>query len=616
MKSLMPLVAVVVALSVVSQARAATFVVNSKADATDANTADGVCAAAGGSCTLRAAIVQANALMGADTITLPAETYSTGSELTISTNLTINGAGARVTRITGPGSGIVVRATGASEVSLSGMTIGGGAMGVYVVGNELTLDRVTISGNSSATPANIVGVGMRIDAGSKVLIKRSAITGNTGTQTGGFGTGAGIYSSATQLDIRSSTIAGNTMTSTSAAYGGGIYVNQGTVSLRHVTLSGNTSTSSTAAQAGGNLFIAGGSATTADSIFTGGASGAGYDNCGPTKPAPSGRNIDSGVSCGFGAGQLSSTAPQLGGLGSAGGQTDGLLPALTSPAIGQAGACPDDGTDQRGAPAPTGAACDIGAVELSSNISVALTQSRTDVAPGGDVTYIATVTNTGLDPADAATLDVTTSGAAEVVTAVASTGSCTKAIQCALGTIAAGAQVTVTIVLRAGAAGSLTAAATVTSSTPGASAADDVASASAAITAAPGAPPPGGGTANAAPVLGALKRSGKARTGRSIKLTSTLSEDAALSIRVDRLVPGRRSGKRCSTTARRGKRCTVARSAGTLSATGRAGKVTLTVPGKLARRKLAPGRYRLSVQATDAGGLRSAVRTLTITVTR
>ena len=64
---------------------------------------------------MRAAIVQANALMGADTITLPAETYNTGSELTISTNMTINGAGARVTRITGPGSGIVVRATGTAR---------------------------------------------------------------------------------------------------------------------------------------------------------------------------------------------------------------------------------------------------------------------------------------------------------------------------------------------------------------------------------------------------------------------------------------------------------------------------------------------------------------------
>ena len=58
------------------------------------------------------------------------------------------------------------------------------------------------------------------------------------------------------------------------------------------------------------------------------------------------------------------------------------------------------------------------------------------------------------------------------------------------------------------------------------------------------------------------------------------------------------------------------RAVGSLSVAGRAGNVNLTVPGKVARRKLAPGRYRVSVQATDAGGLRSAVRTLTFTVTR
>ena len=609
MRALILLVAVVASLSVVSRAQAASFVVDSTADANDANTADGICSATSGGCTLRAAIVQANALMGADTITLPAGTYNTASELTISSNLTIGGAGARVARIVGPGSGIVVRATGSTEVGLSGVTITGGGLGVYVVGAELTLDRVTISGNASVSSANIAGVGMRIDTGSKVLIKRSAIIQNTGTQTGGFGTGAGIYSSATQLDIRSSTIADNTMTSSSTAYGGGIYVNQGTASLQHVTLSGNRATSSTAAQAGGNLFIAGGaSATTTDSIITSGISSAGYENCGPSKPVASGRNLDSGTTCALGAGQLSSTAAQLGSLGSAGGQTDGLLPALTSPVLGQATTCPDDGVDQRGAPAPTGAGCDIGSVELSSNLGVTLSQSRTEVAPGGDVTYIAKVTNSGFDPADAATLDVTSSGAA-VVTAVPSVGSCTTVVRCELGTVAAGAQVTVTIVLRAGSSGTVTAAASVASSTPGASSADDRASASVAIT--------GGGRAtNTAPVLSALKLSGKARTEKSFKLTTKLSEQAKLSIRIARLVPGRKSGTRCSTKARDGKRCTVVRPVGSLSASSPAGKVTLTVPAKVARRTLAPGRYRITVRATDSGGLRSAARTLTVTVTR
>ena len=236
-----------------------------------------------------------------------------------------------------------------------------------------------------------------------------------------------------------------------------------------------------------------GSATTTDSIFTAGVSGGGNENCGPNKPVPSGKNIDSGVTCGLGGGQLSSTNPQLGALGSAGGPVDGLLPALTSPAIGQAGACPDDGVDLRGAPRRPVRPATSGPWTLFEHRRRARA-SRTDVAPGGDVTFIATVTNTGFDPAEAATLDVTPSGAAEVVTAVPSVGSCTKAVRCQLGTVAAGAQVTVTIVLRAGPAGALTASATVGSSTPGPPSADDVAAASAAITAAPGGRHPGPAT--------------------------------------------------------------------------------------------------------------------------
>jgi hypothetical protein len=57
-------------------AHAATFTVNSTADAVDAHPGDGVCADASGHCTLRAAVMEANALSGPDTITLPAGTYT------------------------------------------------------------------------------------------------------------------------------------------------------------------------------------------------------------------------------------------------------------------------------------------------------------------------------------------------------------------------------------------------------------------------------------------------------------------------------------------------------------------------------------------------------------
>jgi CSLREA domain-containing protein len=95
-------------------AQAASFTVNSTVDAVDATPGDGVCDDGAGNCTLGAAIMEANALVGADTITLPTGTYTisiagTGEDaaetgdLDISDDLTINGAGADTTIIDGGG---------------------------------------------------------------------------------------------------------------------------------------------------------------------------------------------------------------------------------------------------------------------------------------------------------------------------------------------------------------------------------------------------------------------------------------------------------------------------------------------------------------------------------
>ena len=52
-------------------AQAATFTVNTTDDTVDANPGDGIAADASGYCSLRAAIMEANALAGMDTIVLP-----------------------------------------------------------------------------------------------------------------------------------------------------------------------------------------------------------------------------------------------------------------------------------------------------------------------------------------------------------------------------------------------------------------------------------------------------------------------------------------------------------------------------------------------------------------
>jgi CSLREA domain-containing protein len=56
----------------------ATFTVNSPRDRTDASPGDGVCETSpgNGTCTLRAAIMEANALVGSDTVMLPGGTFT------------------------------------------------------------------------------------------------------------------------------------------------------------------------------------------------------------------------------------------------------------------------------------------------------------------------------------------------------------------------------------------------------------------------------------------------------------------------------------------------------------------------------------------------------------
>ena len=118
-------------------AHAATFAVTSTSDAVDSNTLDGVCNDGLGNCTLRAAIMQANALPGADTITVPAGTYTlsiagagedagASGDLDIGGDLTINGGGSATTIVDGADLDRVFHIVGGAIV-ISGLTIQNGA---------------------------------------------------------------------------------------------------------------------------------------------------------------------------------------------------------------------------------------------------------------------------------------------------------------------------------------------------------------------------------------------------------------------------------------------------------------------------------------------------------
>lgn len=597
-----------------SSASALEFQVNSVADSSDGLPGNGACRTLITQvCTLRAALQEANASFGPDSVVLPAGTYNAASTLTSTNDVTITGGGARTTIIDGPTSDAVFTSTGGNS-TLRGVTLTGGRQGVLTTNTDLELDRVAVRGNTFNSASSAQGGGINL-SGGHLLLRRSAVIDNHLVSSGGADTtGAGIVAWNGNVTVIASTIAENTASGANTAFAGGVFVG-GTgavLTLRHATIAGNTISAISGGQNGGGVLLGtGASGTIADSILTGNIANAAVQNCGSQKPTSLGGNLDSGTSCAFGPGNLSSVNPQLAALGDHGGPTDTAPPALGSPARDAASACPEGGSDQRGAPAPTGAGCDIGAVELAADVAVTAEGSRPDAPAGTDVTYLVRVTNTGPDDATATTLDATVAGASAISLASPSAGTCTTAVHCDLGTLARGATVTVTIVARAG-SGGLTLTARGATTWPDASAADD----QAVVTT----PAPAVGAAGAgdrtAPALGRLKLSGKARRKRAATLTTTLSENATVTLKVERLVAGRRAGKRCVAGARRGPKCTVARRVGTVRLAAKAGSPALRLPATFSKRPLAAGRHRITATAVDAAGNRSAPRTLVIVVTR
>ena len=84
----------------------------------------------------------------------------------------------------------------------------------------------------------------------------------------------------------------------------------------------------------------------------------------------------------------------------------------------------------------------------------------------------------------------------------------------------------------------------------------------------------------------------------------TLSEAASVSVRFERKLPGRRKAGRCAKPRRgsRGRRCVRFASLGSQSRSAVRGANRLAIGGKLGKRTLPAGEYRLTIVATDAAG--------------
>jgi hypothetical protein len=155
------LVATALGMLLAAPADATVFTVTTDADGPAAGaTNDGVCTTASGACTLRAATEEANGTTGSDEIALPARNYvlTGATELTLSTNVTITGEGARTTTVDAGGDSRVFRVTGGSVV-IRGVAITGGAAdgggGIYVEGTitELISTALTCTATARVGPA-------------------------------------------------------------------------------------------------------------------------------------------------------------------------------------------------------------------------------------------------------------------------------------------------------------------------------------------------------------------------------------------------------------------------------------------------------------------------------
>ena len=110
------------------------------------------------------------------------------------------------------------------------------------------------------------------------------------------------------------------------------------------------------------------------------------------------------------------------------------------------------------------------------------------------------------------------------------------------------------------------------------------------------------------------------KAGKKATIKYTLNEPATVAFTVERALSGRRSGKRCVKPTGKNakkKKCTrYAKVKGGFSHKGKKGTNRVTFTGKLGKKKLAPGTYRLRAVATDAAKNKSALKTRAFKILR
>jgi len=255
------------AIAVPEAARAApAYLVDSGVDAVDDDVSDTACHTLAGTCTLRAAIMQANHYSGSGNvaISLPAGTYvlsieASGSDDADNGDLNLNAPPAGTSTISITGAGAATTVIDADHIdrafniatrvaTISGVTVRNGSAGN---GGGIFLGPL---GNLTLTDAvvelNQAGQGGGIHNAGTMTLDNVVVKDNNGMF------GAGIFS-LLGLTIRNSTIKSNT-----SSYGGGIY-NSGILTIDRSTISANSSSFS-----GGGIYNTANAATSASMTMT------------------------------------------------------------------------------------------------------------------------------------------------------------------------------------------------------------------------------------------------------------------------------------------------------------------------------------------------------------
>jgi CSLREA domain-containing protein len=346
-----------------------------------ADTADGACDR---DCSLREAVLAANASAGEDVILLPAGTYrltlpgaedaaATG-DLDVLDDLLLLGDGAPSTVIEGAAADRLFQVAGGAALELRDVTLRNGraAGNGGAIANEgtLTVLRARLADNASA--AGAFGGAIHSDGLDAVLVVRdSTFDHNSGGARGG------ALAAGDTLTLANVTVSANG--TAGAGLGGGIYVfANSTTTINNATITGNS-----AGQGEGGGLYAESSAFTgpapkvSNSILAGNLAGSKPDcaaaldssyllvGIGTGCILPAGRNDQVGTAA-------SPLNPNLGGLLPAGGPTPThvlLEPSPAhdagNPAAPGSGGTACENTDQRGA--ERGAdRCDIGAYERTT----------------------------------------------------------------------------------------------------------------------------------------------------------------------------------------------------------------------------------------------------------